>query len=378
VARSLAFWIDGVDIAPVATGNGNPQKPAVELHFNLWTLSSKNVNYLDIGVRVKDSPKSGSINFYLPFQREFVRYDHELGKTICTSEDLIKAVFNCQFKDMQPKTNDGYYDFTFVSGDKCEPIRFFTDLSEVSNSFPDGVKIVDEIISENKSDGFRLSFPIELFPLVDNREIYFRFRLKLNDSELSKIVTKYSPTFRAVTNNHEVTETIDFRLNEPRNLPKTVSRSLRDKELIQKIHFFLIRDGREEYKLSHINYKRCRILENDLWGQYLGINSETLKEQMLIYHWTTKDNETIDHFSAFAKFSSKPVRWPQITAVLLVTMLAGIFSSLITNYLWQKIEKPVVCNDNQVGLPNSNKTNEIPNSPKEEKSGTGDQESKVK
>lgn len=363
MARSLAFWLESVDTATL-------QGTEVELHFNLWTLRSKKINFLDIGVRIKSAPSHGSINFYLPFNRNTTKYEHELGKTICTNEELIKAVFNCPFKDKQPISTDGYYDLAFVTKEGVEPIRFFTHLQQETALFPNGVKISDEP-AENGKDGFRLTFPLSLFSQSSERDSYFRFRLKLTQADTLNILTKDRPTYSAVTNNHEVTETIDFRINETRNLPTTVSRSIRDKDIIKKVHFFLIRDGREEYKLSHINYKRCRILENDLWGQYLGANGDELKEQMLIYHWTTKDGDVIDHFSAFAKFSSKPVRWPQITAVILVTVLVGFFSSMFTNFVWQKVEKPVVCADNQKVVPT---VSETPNKVNSEEKGTVTQE----
>lgn len=316
MARSLAFWIGDVD--------DNLPRAKVELHFNLWTLRSKKINYLDIGVLFEGLPSNGTINFYFPFNSGAAAYDPDLGKTVCTNEELIKAIFNCQYKDKQPITQTGICDFIFVTNDGDEPIRFFTDLQKSSHTFSNGVSIADEQQAEGK-DGFRLTLPLNLFPQDSERKNYFRFRLKLSSADLLNILNKDRPTYSAVTNNHEVTETIDFRLNEARNLPQSVSRCMRNEGIIKKIHFFLIRDGREEFKLSHTNYKRCRILENDLWGQYLGISEEKLKEQMLIYHWTTKDGNEIDHFSAFAKFSSKPVRWPQIIAVIIVALLIGFF-----------------------------------------------------
>lgn len=55
MARSLAFWIGDVD--------DNLPRAKVELHFNLWTLRSKKINYLDIGVLFEGLPSNGTINF---------------------------------------------------------------------------------------------------------------------------------------------------------------------------------------------------------------------------------------------------------------------------------------------------------------------------
>lgn len=108
--------------------------------------------------------------------------------------------------------------------------------------------------------------------------------------------------------------------------------------------------------MSHSKYKRCRILENNIWKKYLQLGVPPLKwwekilkkrvglsfsrlklpEQMLIYHWTEKNKEenadkVIDHFSAFAKFSQRKTGFLRMTSVVLFVLGLGITASILAN-----------------------------------------------
>lgn len=336
MARSLAFWLDIDDCSHPETDKNN-----VELHFNFWSLSKHKVNYLDIGVRITNPSNIKSINFYLPFDKETLIYEPKLSSKVCNNDDLISAVFNCPVQQKTPVTANGYCDVDFVR-DVDNNIRFFTNLDISTSTENEGVKIKAESQDLLKK-GCVISFFSSIFSHDEKRDSYFRFRIQLTKKDVDSIKTVDRPTYSAVTNNHEVTETVDFRINEIRNLPANVQRHINKVKCVQKLHFFLIRESRAEYKISHTNYKRCRILENDLWENYINIDQtrNPIKEQMLIYHWSTKEGEAVDHFSAFAKFSSKALRWPQIIAVLLVAILTGFIASMFTNYVWKNIEKPV-------------------------------------
>ncbi|KDC51624.1 hypothetical protein [Pseudoalteromonas fuliginea] len=340
MAKSLAFWLDG-------SNDSQPKEYDIELHFNFWSLKAKKpysfgykpISYLDIGVQIKsleNATKLDSISFYFPF--EATNEDHpfkfELGKRVCESDELISAVFNCPIKATSPNETLSYKDIDFSSKKNDQPIRFFTELQT-------SIKIKKE------ADGCIVTFPILLFSnkLEAGRDGYFRFRIELNKSSKQNFMTIEKPSFKSVTNDHEVMEIVDFRVNETRNLPPSIRKKLEDTSYIKKIHFFLIQESRAEHKMSHSPYKRCRILENDLWSKYLDLDNEVnvYSNPLLIYHWFNKDDEGIDHFSAFSKFSSKPIRLQQVIAILLLSALIGIISGLTVNFFWQKVEKPVTC-----------------------------------
>ncbi|SFM58739.1 hypothetical protein [Nitrosomonas communis] len=346
MARSLAFWLE--NFCP--TDNEN-EKTEAELHFNYWSLKEEKINYLDIGVRLSKIGQFDSINFYLPFDFNSLKYEPELGKTVCTSDGLISAIFNCPESNIKPNRENGFYDIDFSLSKKEQPIRFFTRLLAENDNSPGGVKITPQ---DEKDKGCILKFPRNLFVFDDNRDGYFRFRIGLSNEDEKSITTIDKPNWSIVTNHFVESEIIDFRVNESRNLPDKVKIFLTDKRYLKKIHFFLIRDMYSEYKMSHAAYFRCRILESDLWGKYLFINGneQTQKQkqkqkqkQMLIYHWKGQNNEGIDHFSAFAKFSGRKIHFKQITLVLLFILVLGVLSGLLSNYIWKKLETHVVSSE---------------------------------
>jgi hypothetical protein len=344
VARSLAFWLENLCSNNIESAQ--IKKNQVELHFNFWSLKKDKISYLDIGVRVSNVCKFGSINFYLPFDSDRLRYVPQLGKTVCENTNLISAIFNCPDIFIQPNSNQGFYDIDFTSRRNERPIRFYTQLLVATENSPGGVQISPQ--SDNENKGCNLKFPSNLFTLDPERDLYFRFRINLNDEDEKSISTIYEPTWSSFTNYFEVSEIIDFRVNESRNLPDKVKSNLTDSSYLRKIHFFLIRDTLSEYKMSHSIYNRCRLLESDLWDKYLGVNDQNgsnqvnnNKKQMLIYHWKEikkDDDNGIDHFSAFAKFSDRTISGRQVLIVVVIIIFFGTLSGLLANNLPNLIE----------------------------------------
>ena len=72
-----------------------------------------------------------------------------------------------------------------------------------------------------------------------------------------------------------------MKVNEIRNLPKEIRNNITNKSYINKIHLFLIRDGKSEFKMAHDSYKRCRILESELWDKYLDLRKHFIDDEML-------------------------------------------------------------------------------------------------
>ena len=250
MARSLAFWLE--KDRSKDNENNEAEDTRVELHFNYWSLKEENINYLDIGVRLSSVGEFDSINFFLPFDSNTLKYEPELGKTICENAGLISAIFNCPERSIKHDHNVGFYDIDFSRSKNEQPIRFFTQLLPESSDSLGGVTKTSESDKENK--GCILKFPKTLFEFDENRDGYFRFRIRLNNEDEKSISTINKPTWSTITNYFEVSEIIDFRVNESRNLPDKVKRNLRDSNYLKKIHFFLIRDTRSEYKEGVRNF----------------------------------------------------------------------------------------------------------------------------
>lgn len=337
MARSLAFWL--VNPTPI-----DKKDTDVELHFNYWSLKSGTVNYLDIGVRLSSVGNFESIRFYLPFDGKNIKYCSELGKKVCSDNELIPAVFNAAVSKIEPDEHFGLNDITFEKPDTNSPIRFFTNILVESQSSQGGVKIIAE--NAEGYNGVIIEFPKTLFKFCVDMDSYFRFRIDLSKKDIESLSRIYDPRWSLITNYFESSEIVDFRVNEARNLPTKIRRELVGNSHIKKVHFFLIRDAKAEYRMSHDVYHRCRILEANIWDRYLGVDvNDSVDSQMLIYHWKSGavkgEEQYIDHFSAFAKFTRRSLKlFDGLLVAVLITFL-GVASSSLTNYIWSFFHEEV-------------------------------------
>lgn len=347
MARSLAFWLKN----PSQDGDNNTK---VELHFNYWSLNNGATNFLDIGILFKDVGNFDSINLYLPFNKDHIEYKPDLGKRVCENIVLVSAIFNSPAKIDDHLENKGIYDFSFSTENGANPLRFFTQILPAANDSLGGVEI--ENSDHGSEKGCLIKFPRDplFLDLKKDSENYFRFRIILKSNAHRGISQIYKAKDSFVTNHFEKTEMVDFRVNEARNLPEKIKANLNESSHLSRVHFFLIREANSEYKMSHSEYSRCRILEDNLWNRYLEDDFFSRKNQgqMLIYHWKTKSNEQrVDHFSAFAKFTRRNVTNLNIIGILLLLVGLSFFSGLLTNFAWSSMSEEVESCDASLGTP---------------------------
>lgn len=338
MARSLAFWMENPQPA-------DDKNSKVELHFNYWSLFNGTTNYLDIGVKFSDTKNFDFIKFYLPFETNQITYKYDLGKKICKNTELVAAIFNAHPTKIVPDQSKEIHDFYFTEEQVDKPLKFFTQISETSGTGNlEGASLTP--FNQNGENGCILTFPKKgLFDNISlDAENYFRFRIILTPSAAQTISQIYKANDSAITSHFEKTEMIDFRVNESRNLPEHIRGLVEKNSYLYRVHFFLIREANSEYKMSHSQYSRCRILENDLWNNYLedGDTSEKEPNQMLIYHWkSNKEENGIDHFSAFAKFSRRNVTGWDISAIVILIIILSAGSGILANLVWSFFEGEV-------------------------------------
>lgn len=345
---SLGFWLE--DDNTTSQSNSDEHKNKVELHINYWSLESKQAcNYLDIGLKLKilrpDFIKS--INFYLPFKMAKENYMGNLGSVVCSKDELLELIFNEKLKSSSDGVN--YKDIKFLS-DENSTLRVYKELE-----IGDDVNDIKFIVNED-DESTKVSIPKAIIKNEDREDIYhyFRFRLQLSSKQVKILSQNYEPEDRLVVSKFEKIEIIDFRLNELRDLPASICNQLKNNFILEQIHFFIIRDIHDELKLSHDKYKRCRLLEKEVWNEYLDFKMEkaALPTQMLIYHFDKKDkrNENefkhIDRFNAFAKFVRVKVTLANILAFVFSVIILGALGSLIATvfiesrpsgiYFWAK------------------------------------------
>lgn len=356
MAKSLAFWLEG----------GKPNVADIELHFNYWSLNSSsskgNLDYLDIGVKFSGLREVTSINIFFPFKIDASKYVSSLGRAVCQSDTLIAAIFNTNIREKKP--NGERTDISFM-GEHESTLRFHCQIEQGAPG--DGVGM-----NSHGEAGTTISFPMGLFRTnnSDAEEVglknYFRFRIKMSGDDKKMLSQVYKSKDSKLLSRLESTEIVDFRVNEIRNLPPQIRSKLEIGGCIKCVHFFLIRETDSEHKLSHTKFKRCRVLEKDLWDAYLrvgNIQGLNIPDQMLIYHWKeskeeSKPNENayIEDFSAFAKFSKTVVTGSTIfyfaSTVIFLGLMSGFFSGLGASYTYSWLTasaKPnpsseVICN----------------------------------
>lgn len=339
MAKSLAFWIDG---------NTSGKVPEIDLHINYWLLNQNTnheFNYLDIGVRFVSLSFDAVINMYFPFKIASDQYIPGLGELICSRTDLIQTIFNARQLSTKNSSNTSV-DIEF-EGDGVLRIHKQIALGPQSGN----VSIIDI------AEGSILSFPLasmhhKVLEGADEPPGYFRFRINMDRVEARKEISqsyKHSDSF--ILSRLESTEIVDFRVNEVRDLPGIIqSKNLLGTENnlgagIKNIHFFLIREVDSEFKQAHANFHRCRLLEKELWSDYLTSFNEKkviLPKQMLIYHWResvdkeklqNNVNLRIEKFNAFAKFGKITVTTYTFIWFILFALLLGAFGGILGDFL---------------------------------------------
>lgn len=328
MTQSLAFWVEN-------SSNNITSKLDVELHFNYWHLPDDEINYLDIGVLLSGEKKEfDSINIYLPFNFNDESYIANLGDKITGSDNLISAVFNNDVKSKSLITSASAQYITFLDKKSDKEILFFTNLFCNPN---EGVVINN--YNEDHEKGFTIKFPKEIFQFQGSKQYehknwYFRLRYILEKNDVEKISRVYKPKDSYITSYFEKSEIVDFRVNESRNLPKTIREKVAVCRNLKKIHFFLIRDESSEFKMGHSAYDRCRILEDGIWNEYLcDRNNIEIKTKMLIYHWKTQSDTCIEHFSAFARYVTRNVGIKELLSLVIGVIFLGYISGKIANWL---------------------------------------------
>jgi hypothetical protein len=295
-----------------------------------------------------------SINIYFPFVIKTDNYIHNLGLTLSKNSELIAAIFNARTDNLK-NVSPNVFDICFVDNKK-DKLRLFTQIQLSDQGKNNGVNI------SNEDGGSILSFPTALISMSKPESLgtsivetvfgYFRFRISLCAEDKKSISQIYVSKDAKFLSRIESTEIVDFRVNEVRNIPSRIASKLSNNSYITSVHFFLIRETNSEHKLSHSEFKRCRLLEKNLWDSYLNVPPNIpIPEQMLIYHWKEplqkqNDKQYLENFSAFAKFCTITVtRW-RLAGFICLGVLLGIISGVFGNFVYSFLQPPSIANTN--------------------------------
>lgn len=287
---------------------------SLEVHFNLWKLGKgKTANcFLDIGLMVQNSTNINHINIFIP--EPVAKSDIEdLGVTFREKPDIVSSLFNEDYR---------------VSSRAQEKVIETLGVDRIPVFYIYVLDLNTDVIIENAYDGsiIKIHIPQELA----NKKHYYRIRLK--NHYVDSVSRIYTPPNSVLESAFSQTELVDFKLNEKRNLNRSLLERIRSEGevVFTKTHLFLMREASDDYVYSHKPPNGSRQLELDLWKGYIG--GDYSFDNIIAYHW----KETIEHasFSAFVKFRYVRCNPLTIATFVLLIIILGAIAGLAANYLF--------------------------------------------
>ncbi len=294
--------------------NSQSASHSLEVHFNLWKLGKRrNANcFLDIGLMIQEATEVSHINIFIP--QPVARFDIEdLGITFRKNPDLVSTIFNEDYR-ISSRAQDKIVEV--LSVDRI-PIFYMYVLD-----------LDSDVSIENAFGGsiIKIRIPKELA----DKKHYYRIRLK--SPYVDSISHIYTPSNSLLESAFSQTELVDFRINEKRNLNRSLSERIHSEGEISfnKTHLFLMREASDDYVYSHKPPDGSRQLEADLWKGYIG--SDYSFDKIIAYHW--KETDIHYSFNAFVKFRYLRSNPLTIATFIVIIIILGIFSGVVANYLF--------------------------------------------
>ncbi len=331
--KSMAIWFP---LKTTATTS-----PVVDLHFNLWRLDHRKqkakkssvLDLLDIGILISRPSDFNSVKFYLPINIE--RKDIEdLGPKF-QNHSIATSIFNERLKVSTDQNNvivlEGADNVVF-----CGVFRFPTTGNQISENDL-------EIDPEHEGTTFTITqtaLTDACRTLKPGNKLYFRFRIKIPKVGFGTFVNAAVPHDRWLTSGMDVTEYLDFRLNQARNLHPGIARNLPLATLepessplaeINRVDFLLAVGVTVDVVVGYPEFHKCRLLEKDLWKSY--VDEAHLNNGLVVYHWRalSKDKKIID-FNAFVKLrlrlSGLGIIWRYLCFAVLIGVVGNSAYSL--------------------------------------------------
>lgn len=297
----------------------------LDLHFNFWKLGKQQLlkeytYFLDIGLKVENFKGVAKVKMFFPFPLSRAAVT-DLGSIISNSTDLVNAIFNEEFKII----NIGHEKYRdLVHQESKKSFSIYT------------IDVKNDIEIKEKYGGSIVELDTGAIKYSDIKDTcYFRFRITLDS--LKQFTHLYTPKYSFFQSAFSQTEIIDFRVNEKRNLDKSLLQEMDGKGsfLINKVHFLLLRNAEDNFAYAHNDTSSCRVLEEKIWDEYIDIKYK--EEKIIAYHWKKKGG--IDSFNAFAKMDFKKNNLKTITMYLIVIIALSVLVNLLSSFLFESFNK---------------------------------------
>lgn len=339
--RSIAIWFPQKE-----TPTGNPSvepsvKPSVELHFNLWRLGHGGQDtdkgyvpdLLDVGIMVTAPSKLASVSFYLPFPIENKDIT-DLGPKFADAS-LATGIFNDTITATNSPSESVIVLKRACSTTHCGVLTFSTSGSRISESYINIKQDFDgsiiTVTQEALDSGIR--------GIAQNDKLYLRLRITIPKNGADTFFNAAVPDDGWFTSSMDVTECLDFRLNQARNLNSGISGKMAAANSptavpITRLDFLLVVGVAVDVVVGYSNFHKCRLLEKDIWRYY--VDEAHLKKGMVVYHWKKEkndDNPLVD-FNAFVKLRVRLSSWRIIKQYWVIAFLFGGIVGVFGNTLY--------------------------------------------
>jgi hypothetical protein len=333
--NSIAIWFERNNNSLPHNGEAD-----LDIHINHWKIKlnkslydkskiwfSKNIfrkqerssqydYFMDMGLKVGDTNQL--------IHKIFIYIPHELQNKIEIIEDigsklndpkLLKAVFN---EDYSLETK----------GSK----EFLVKNANDNLFYIYGLDVQNDINIIKQFNGTTISFDHKI---NDTNITYYRFRLK--SIFVERLSEKLNPKNSFLESAFSTIELIDFKINDKRNLNLSLIEYVRPKGRfkINLIHYFIMRNIKDEYIVSNQETNSVRPLEKDTWEAYLG-NKSYVKDRYMAYHIKRKaeSNNSIIDFSVFFKFRYEDNKLPiYIFYLLAFGLLTEVWGNKLNSFL---------------------------------------------
>ena len=320
---------------------------AVEkLHFNLWAScfqSETHTPVLDVGLQLNDVFCAETLEMVLPFSLE-KKDIKDLCGTIANTKNLCSAVFNEPYKMREGRTK---IHIASREGDSKTPeLYLYTlDINHDLTLTPDNYnKIPHTILSFNLKN--ILSQAAEGTPEY-NATYYLRFRI--SSPSLSACVSDFTTPNRSFETLVKTTSSIELRLNDTRSMDESLEQKFSDKMApVGVVHFLLLTKIDVDVDINGTDFKSKRLLEKDIWKNYLPDDIESNSVNGIIaYHFKKepKDKEMmprdIGSWEFFTKISTGICTGKTIFSYAVIVCILGALGSLVASILTYALE--VVC-----------------------------------
>lgn len=329
---SMAFWYDK-----------NPDVTNVKLdavmNFNLWTQCDTDTgSFLDIGFNISGISAAKKLHYYIPFAG--VEVD-DLSLRIHNSKS-IGAIFNEKYSVVDISGSNRFWP---VQNDTDQKIAFV--IYSWKNSAGDSAVCVEQSDEMNgvclEVDAEKILQQIASTPNAQfskDDKFYFRFRIPIPDpKQANTIVRKYTPPNSFLQSTLATTYIVDFRFDDLRSLPETISNRIivqnSDFVPVRKLHFFLMTKAHVDVETGARDIS-LRELEDKTWDEYIDKKFDT--KDVVAYHCAEKKVDGQEPIKQWEFFAKLKVNNSTCSVVLIYLFALGVITVLfnvISNVLWE-------------------------------------------